>query len=233
MTVTGERLESSSGVVLYRVDDGIAWITINRPESLNAINLAVHDGLKRALQAADEDESVNVVILSGAGRSFSAGGDLKAVAAKEPVGDPLSLALVIWELSKPVIAAVHGHVLGQGCELAAICDLTVAAEDARFGEVEVRHGWGPPIFITPFVMGLKAAKEFMLTGGMIDAQTALRLGLVNRVVPGGELTAAAEKLARDIASLPQSAVQHNKRLINQAYELRGFKNALELKTQPS
>jgi enoyl-CoA hydratase/carnithine racemase len=222
-----------TGVVLYRVDDGIAWITINRPESLNAINLAVHEGLKRGLEEAGRDEAVKVIILSGAGKSFSAGGDLKAVAANEPVGEPLALALAIWELSKPVIAAVRGHVLGQAFELAAICDLTIAAADARFGEVEVRHGWGPPIFITPFVMGLKAAKEFMLTGEMIDAPTALRLGLVNRVVPGDELMPVAEKVARGIAALPQRAVRHNKELINMAYEFRGFKSALELKTQPS
>jgi enoyl-CoA hydratase/carnithine racemase len=221
-----------SEVVLYRVDDGIAWITINRPESLNAVNLAVHEGLRASFAAAGADESVKVVILGGAGKSFSAGGDVKAIAAGEEVGHPLPLALGIWELHKPVIAAVRGYVLGQGFELAAICDITIAAEDAKFGEVEVRRGWGPPIFITPFVMGLKAAKEFMLTGELIDAPTALRVGVVNRVVPGDELEAEAEKMARVIAALPQRAIRRNKELINQAYEFRGLRLALDLETQP-
>jgi enoyl-CoA hydratase/carnithine racemase len=154
--------------------------------------------------------------------AFCAGGDIKAVAAGENVGDPGALGRAIWDLAKPVIAAVHGYCLGQGYELAAVCDLTVAAESARFGEVEINHGWGPPLPVTPFVLGLKHAKEILLLGEMMDAHLAMHIGLVNRVVRDDTLDSAVATIAARLADLKAVAVADNKRLVNAAYEHVGF-----------
>jgi len=228
-----EAPQESTDPVLYEVTDGVAHVTLNRPRQLNAINGAVHYALHDAIDKAGADDSVRVVVLSGSGRAFSAGGDTKAVGAGEDVGDPKRLGLAIWELDKPVIAKVHGFCLGQAYELSAICDLTIAAESAQFGEVEVNHGWGPPVLITPYVVGLKAAKEILLLGELIDATTALRMGLVNRVVPDDQLDAAVKAVTDRIVSLKPAAVSNSKRLVNSAYELASFREALDQPTQPA
>lgn len=210
------------GAVRYRAAGGVAEIMLNRPEVLNAINGAMHHGILAALDRAAGDDAIRAVVIRGSGRAFSAGGDLKAVAAGEDVGHPVALGRAIWNLPKPVIAAVHGYCLGQACELAAVCDLTVAAETARFGEVEINHGWGPPLPITPFVLGLKRAKEILLLGELMDAGLAMQIGLVNRVVPENELDAEVNRIASRIAGLKAEAVAANKQLINRRYEAAGF-----------
>jgi len=129
-----------------------------------------------------------------------------------------------------VIAAVRGYAVGQGHELAGMCDMTVAAYDAVFGELQIRHGFGPPILVTPFLTGIKQAKEILMLGERISAQDALRLGIVNRVVPGDELMATAEEMCRKMAALPQKTVRSNKLLVNRAYELGGFKQALDYRS---
>lgn len=208
--------------VLYRSENGVAEVTLNRPRALNAINGAVHYGLLRALEQAAADDTVRSVVIRGSGRAFSAGGDLKAVAAGEDVGHPKRLGQAIWDLPKPVIAAVHGYCLGQACEVAAVCDLTIAAASAVFGEVEINHGWGPPLPIVPFALGLKQAKEALLLGDMISADAALRMGLVNRVVADEDLDAEVAKITARIAGLKPEAVAGNKRLVNSRYEAAGF-----------
>lgn len=210
------------GAVLYRGADGVAEVVLNRPAVLNAINGAVHHGILAALDRAAGDDAIRAVVIRGRGRAFSAGGDLKAVAAGEDVGHPVLLGRAIWNLPKPVIAAVHGYCLGQACELAAVCDLTVAAETARFGEVEINHGWGPPLPIMPFVLGIKRAKEVLLLGELMDAGLALQIGLVNRVVPEGGLDAEVDRITSRIAGLKAEAVAGNKQLINRQYEAAGF-----------
>jgi len=210
------------GAVLYRPAGSMAEITLNRPEVLNAINGAMHRGILKALEWAAGDDAIRAVVIRGSGRAFSAGGDLKAVAAGEDVGHPAALGQAVWNLAKPVIAAVHGYCLGQACELAAICDLTVAAESARFGEVEINHGWGPPLPVMPFALGLKRAKEVLLLGEMIDAELAVRIGLVNRVVSDDELDAEVARIAGRIAGLKPEAVAANKRLVNSRYDKAGF-----------
>jgi enoyl-CoA hydratase len=210
------------GAVLYRGADGVAEIALNRPAVLNAINGAIHHGMLAALDRAAGDEAIRAVVIRGRGRAFSAGGDLKAVAAGEDVGHPVTLGRAIWNLPKPVIAAVHGYCLGQACELAAVCDLTVAAETARFGEVEINHGWGPPLPIMPFVLGIKRAKEVLLLGELMDAGLALQIGLVNRVVPEGGLDAEVDRITSRIAGLKAEAVAGNKQLINRQYQAAGF-----------
>ena len=210
------------GAVQYRNADGVAEVTLNRPEKLNAINGAMHHGILAALGRAAEDDAVRAVVLRGNGRAFSAGGDLTAVAAGEDVGHPIVLGQAIWNLAKPVIAAVHGYCLGQACELAAVCDLAVATRNATFGEVEINHGFGPPLPITPFVLGLKRAKEILLLGEMFDAELAMQIGLINRVVDDGGLDAEVARITSRIAGLKPEAIAGNKKLVNSRYERAGF-----------
>ena len=214
--------------VLYDADDGVARITLNRPIVLNAINKNVTRLLDRALDRAEADDDVRAVILTGAGRAFSAGGDLwsSLYPDDDPAPSSIDVMMRIWSLAKPVIAAVRGHAVGQGCELAGVCDLTVASEDARLGEIQIRHGFGVPVLITPFLVGQKQAKEVLLLGEVVGAQDALRMGLVNRVVAESELDEAANEMARKLASLPPSVVRLNKRLVNLVYEQMGLIDAV-------
>jgi enoyl-CoA hydratase/carnithine racemase len=220
--------------VLYEKGDGFVRITINRPTVLNAMNKNVQRLLFSALERADADDDVKAVILTGAGRAFTAGGDLYAhlYPDDDPAPGGMDVQMKIWTLSKPVIAAVRGHAVGQGCELAGVCDFTIAAEDARFGEIQIRHGGSPPVLIVPFLVGLKSAKEVLLLGEQINAQEALRMGLVNRVVPVEQLQAEAETMARKLAALPPHAVRQNKALVNRVYELAGFRQALAYRDDP-
>ena len=202
-------------VVQFALVDHVATVTLNRPDKLNAINGSMHHGLIAALERTQADPDVRVVVLRGAGRAFSAGGDVKAVAAGENVGHPIDIANAIWTHPKPVVAVVRGFCLGQAFEIAAV-DLTptVAAESARFGEVEINHGWGPPIVITPHVLGPKAAKEILLLGDIIDAATALRMGLVNRVVPDAEIDEVVDGITARLGALEPSVLTANKALVN-------------------
>jgi len=220
--------------VLYRADGDIAWVTLNRPVVLNAVNWSIRRRLMWALRQAEADDEVRVVILTGAGRAFCAGGDIQPTPPDddEPTPGGMEIFMTIWSMPKPVIAAVRGHAVGQGCELAGICDLTVAAEDAKFGEIQIRHGFGPPLLITPYLTGPKQAKELLLLGEIYDAREAQRLGLVNRVVPDDRLEAEAEAMARKMAALPQRAVKTNKLLVNRVHELAGFRDALDYRDDP-
>ncbi len=221
--------------VLYRSENGIAWITLNRPVVLNAVNWSLRKGLMLALQRAVEDSGASVVILTGAGRSFCAGGDVQS--APQPEGEvvpgAMEIYLTIWSMPKPVIAAVRGHAVGQGCELAGVCDFTIASETAQLGEIQIRHGFGPPFLISPFLVGLKQAKELLMLGEVVDAHEARRLGLVNRVVANDRLEAEAEAVARKLTALPQRTVRQNKLLVNRVYEIAGFHNALNYRDDPT
>jgi enoyl-CoA hydratase/carnithine racemase len=216
--------------VLYHADEHIAHVAINRPLVMNAIHADVHHGIVDGMQQADADDDVHVVILSGKGRAFSVGGDRgqspEERAAMRPASS-IETGLAIWNCRKPVIAAVQGYCLGQGAEIAAICDLTIAADDARFGEVQINMGSGPPIFSAPSVMGIKQVKEYLLTGEHFSAQRALEVGMVNKVVPRDRLMDEALVLARRLASLPPRGVQLDKKLINDAYERAGFVESLQ------
>jgi enoyl-CoA hydratase/carnithine racemase len=220
--------------VLFREHDGIGWITLNRPVVLNAIDWSIRRRLMAALQEAERNEAVRTVLLHGAGRAFCSGGDLQSRPPDDgrPTPGAMAIFLAIWEMPKPVIAAVHGYAVGQGCELASVCDLTIAADDARFGEIQIRHGFGPPLLIAPYLLGMKQAKELLLLGEMIDAETALRIGLVNRIVPAARLLEEAESVARKLAALPAKAVQLNKLLVNRAYELAGIRQAFAYRDDP-
>lgn len=221
--------------VLYERREDFAVITLNRPVVLNAMNWSVMRRLSWALDQAAADDGVRAVILTGAGRAFSAGGDIQATPPPDddPTPSGMQVNMQVWGLGKPVIAAVRGYALGQGHELAGTCDLTIAADDAVFGEVQIRHGFGPPILITPFITGIKQAKEVLLLGERIPAQDALRMGIVNRVVPGDQLMATAEEWARKLAALPGKVVAQDKMLVNRVYELAGFSQALDYRADPA
>jgi enoyl-CoA hydratase/carnithine racemase len=227
-------------VILYEKKEGFARITLNRPDVLNAINSEMTHALLGALTTAEEDDDVRAVIISGAGRAFSAGGDITESSARiladqtdsrESEG-PGVAHMKVWELSKPVIAAVHGYAIGQAFELAAVCDFTIASEEAKFGEIQIRHGYGPPVLMTPYVVTLKRAKEVLLLGDMVEAKEALAMGLVNRVVPRDKLMETAEEIAKRIAALPRATVKMNKALVNRAYEISGFRSALNYRQEP-
>lgn len=219
--------------ILYEVQDHIATITLNRPKVLNAINRQLDRELGQALDLIQNDDDVRVVVLRGAGRAFSAGADLKERASSRDLeADPENeIALIqhdftymkIWDLSKPVIASVHGYCLAGACQMVGLCDLTIASDDAVFGEPEVKFVNPIELPISAMLLGLKKAKEFLLTGESITASEAERLGMVNKVVPRDRLEAETMALANKLAAIPPVAVRLNKRAINKVWELMGLK----------
>jgi enoyl-CoA hydratase/carnithine racemase len=221
--------------VLYEARDGYAIITLNRPVVLNAIDWSIRRRLGAALDQFDADDSAKAAILTGAGRAFSSGGDIQSGPPPEDgeaTPDGLELCLRIWRSPKPIIAAVRGYAVGQGHELAGVCDMTIAAEDAVFGELQIRHGFGPPTLITPYLASPKFAKEMLLLGERISAADAQRLGLVNRIVPADQLMEVAKETARKIAALNPVTVQTNKLLVNRVHEIAGFNEALHYREDP-
>lgn len=194
--------------LLYDVAADLARITVNRPDKLNALNATVIAELDQAVAAIERDPAVGGVVLTGAGpKAFVAGADIAEIAEQDPIeGKARALAgqrvfRRLERCGKPVVAAVNGFALGGGCELAMACHLRVAVEGARFGQPEARLGIGPGYGGTvrlPRLVGRGRALELLLTGQMIDAQEALRIGLVNRVVPADRLLPESEQLLRTI-----------------------------------
>lgn len=235
--------------LLYEKRDGIGWIRFNRPEVLNAVTAEEIAKLVEVLRKASEDEDIKAIILSGIGKSFSAGDDLKEMAQLHKdvesgkrsiidiiegiIEDLQEVPRLIREAPKVVIAATKGYAVGAGCEIAIDCDLIVAAEDTKFGFPELTAAMSITGGITkllPMTIGLAKAREMCYTGEFIDAQEAYRLGLVNKVVPVGEEERAAEELARLIMSRSPLCVIAHKRLINQAVEV-DLRTALNLEKQ--
>ena len=224
-------------VVLYEVDDKVSIITLNRPEKLNAISPELMHQLLDAFGRADSEPATSVVLLRAEGRSFCAGYDISpnparaarrgnALAWHASLTDDATLELTPWNMKKPVIASVQGHCLGGGCELAMVCDLTIAADDALFGEPEIRFSSVGPVMVMPWVIGLKRARELLYLGDPIDAPTALAYGMVNRVVPRAELTTATLKIARRMALMSPEALAATKLAVNRGAECAGFLNAM-------
>jgi enoyl-CoA hydratase len=204
--------------VLFAVDGGVATITVAREKKLNALNSAVVGELLRAFLLARADSAVRVVILTGAGdRAFVAGADIAEMAALSPddarrfAERGQQLSLLVERLGKPVIAAVNGFALGGGCELALACHIRLASDSARFGQPEVKLGLLPGFGGSqrlPRLVGKGRALEILLGGGTIDAGEALRIGLVNRVVPSDALLGAARELAIQIAANGPLAIEY-------------------------
>ena len=196
--------------VLYAVDDGVARVTINRPERRNAMSYGVMQGLRDAVAAAKADDAVRVVVLTGAGdRAFCAGADLGgiaenagAAAAHDGRGLLADLFRELWALGKPTIARVRGYALAGGFGLALACDFVVAADDAQFGTPEVNVGLWPYMITVPLLRSMPPKKvlELQMTGRRVNAEEADRIGFVTRVVPVDELDAAVDELAGSLAS---------------------------------
>jgi len=214
--------------LLYEVSDGIATVTVNRPKALNALNAATLKDLVSCFAGIAEDAAVKVVILTGSGeKAFVAGADisemqpLDAVTAREFARLGHQLAAAIEALPKPVIAAVNGFALGGGCELSLCCDIRLAGENAKFGQPEVNLGVIPGFGGTQRLarlVGKGLAAELIMTGDMIDAAEAHRLGLANKVYPLAELLPAAQKMAAKIASKGLVAVAFAKAALRDGLE---------------
>jgi len=231
-------------LVLYEVDDKVSIITLNRPEKLNAISEELLHQLRDAFRRGDAEAATSVVLLRAEGRSFCAGYDIGAKPPGEQGGsgdwrsDPikahkhlapqLDFEMMPWNLQKPVIASVQGHVMGGGCELVMLCDLTIAADNASFGEPEIRFSSAGPAIVMPAIIGYKKARELLYFGDAIDAQTARELGMVNRVVALAELREKSLAWAKRLALISPEALYATKLAINRGADAAGFTNRLHI-----
>lgn len=210
--------------LIYSVEGKICVITLNRPEAMNALTGVTHVEINDAVLRADKDENIRAIIITGAGRGFCAGDDVKKIFLSPEAavsksretwlkylqGEHLfSGGRVLLTVNKPTIAAVNGAAVGYGCDIAVMCNMRIASEKARFGEVFLRVGLIPDesILLLPRIVGLAKAYELLLTTDIIDAQEALRIGLVNKVVPHEQLMSAAMELAEKLAGKPPIAVK--------------------------
>jgi enoyl-CoA hydratase len=224
-----------SQAVLLR--DSTAWgvrLTLNRPAKLNAISAELRDALTEAIADAGADDAVRVIVIAGAGRAFCSGYDLSEAAPptawdwRDVLAKDVAATLAVWSCPKPVIAQVHGYALAGGLELAMACDLIVAAEGAQLGEPEIRFGSAPVTLLMPFIIGQKRTRELLLTGDLIDAVEAERIGLVNRVVPIERLGQEVDALAGKLARVPPDVMAPTKLMLNRAMDAAGFAAAVEL-----
>jgi enoyl-CoA hydratase len=230
--------------ITYEVDGAVATITLNRPGQANAQSMLMLEELDRAFDLARDDDAVRVVILAANGKHFSSGHDLKELVG--PEADPeltdrrstaegkfrherqvyFDRCVRIYEFPKPTIAAVQGKCIAAGVMLAAMCDLIVASDDAVFQNPVARmSGAGVELLVEPWELGIRKAKEFLLTGDSIDAQEAWRLGMVNKIVPRDRLMDTTREMADKVALVPPMTAERLKDSINQTFELMGKRNA--------
>ena len=207
-------------VILTDVRDGVAVVTLNRPDARNALNRELRGAISTTLAALDADAAVSVMILTGADPAFCAGLDLKELGTSGLSADPDSTPLPFASLRKPLIGAINGAAVTGGFELALGCDLLIASERARFADTHARvgvmPGWGLTVLL-PQAIGIRRARQLSFTGNYLDAATALDWGLVNAVVPHDELLDAARALAADMVTVPA----RNLRAIKEAYLAAG------------
>ena len=229
--------------LLYAIEDGVATLTLNRPERLNALGDTLRDDLHHAMIRASRDPDIRVIVLTGAGKGFCSGGDVKAMneakenRAERPLLDRIAplrdrVLLAMRDAPQPIIAAVNGAAAGAGMNIALGCDIRLASTTARFGETFVKRGlhvdWGGTYFL-PRLVGMAKACELIFTGEMIDAAEALRLGLVSAVYPPEALMPAVRDLARKIAAGPPIAIRLAKRALYHG-EGADLRSALEFET---
>ncbi|HEY1970289.1 MAG TPA: crotonase/enoyl-CoA hydratase family protein [Pseudonocardia sp.] len=229
----------------YRVAERKAYLTLNRPERLNAITAEMAGELAAAVERANRDPAVHVIILAGAGRAFCAGYDLKRYAeggeqSQPPVWDPIRDFTMmkrntddffsLWRSLKPTIAKVHGYAVAGGSDIALSCDLVVMADDARIGYMPSRV-WGcPTTAMWVYRLGAEKAKRMLFTGDTITGETAADWGLVLESTPADQLDAAVERLADRIAGVPTNQLAMQKLMINQAYDNMGLQGTQLLAT---
>lgn len=225
--------------ILYQKEEAIANITLNRPDKMNAYSQEMVDEMVSAIKDAGRDESVRVVVITGAGKAFCSGFDLAELGLEEK-GSPLRYVVIMREgfhklllalraLDKPIIASINGAAVAGGLDLALACDLRVASDKARLGDGSLRFGFVPDegaVYFLPRIIGLERALQMLLLGEIVDAQEALRLGLVGKVVPHDELGKATRELATRIAQGPPVAQRLAKRAVYRYMEM-GLQDSLE------
>ena len=209
-------------------------LVLNRPDKLNAISRELREALVEGVAAAVADEAVRVIVIAGAGRAFCSGYDLSegqppdAWGWREVLAEDVEATLAIWRSPKPVIAQVHGYALAGGLELAMACDLVIAADDARLGEPEIRFGSAPVTLLMPYLIGQKKTRELLMTGDLVDAVEAARIGLVNRAVPADRLASEVDALADRLARVPPDVMAPTKLMLNRSMEAAGFLEAVAM-----
>jgi enoyl-CoA hydratase len=231
--------------ILYEVDAGKGRITLNRPEKLNAISWQMQQELQSCLADADRDPAVHAVIIRGAGRAFSAGYDISPPAGGAThaasghslerdiwgLEQALGMRMSVWDMHKPVIAQVHGYCLAGGSDLALLCDIVVAAEDAKFGYPPVRALGSPVNHMWTYLVGPQWAKRMLLTGDTISGAEAERIGLVMTAVPADGLERQVDDLASRMALIDIDLLAANKRIVNMAMELMGARTMQRMATE--
>jgi len=221
----------------YEKEDRITWITLNRPDVLNALNSGLWREIYQCLDTAEKDEDVRVVVITGAGRAFSAGDDIKEVATLKTPSEIRNFftnyaaptITKILQLSKPIIACVNGLAYGGGCELAMLCDLVIASEKALFAVPEALVGAYPPIAsaIGVYFIGKLNLSLLALTGESITAEEAQRIGLVNKVVPDRKLRKVAKELAEKIMLSAPTSIKAIKKTLNRKFQPEELEQAVE------
>ena len=225
--------------IQYRIESEVAWVTMNRPEQRNAVNAEMREELISVLTEARTNAEIRALVLTATGKGFCTGADLSGPRGQGPTGPGAGrevmkgssqrLIRALWELEKPVVAAVNGVAAGLGSHLAFASDFVIAASEARFIEVFVRRGIAVDAagaFLLPRLIGLQKAKQLVFFGDDLSADDALRLGLVSKVVPGDQLEASARDWAERLAKGPTFAIGMSKRLLNRSLE-SSFETALE------
>ena len=236
-----DQTDTAERVLLVENLGPVRRLTMNRPRALNALNGELVEAMSEAIRTAGGDETVRAVIVRGAGRAFCAGYDLNEDAEggehdarswHEELAMSTERMLEFTECPKPTIAQVHSYCLAGGADLMLACDLAVVADDARFGYVDIRFGSGVVSMFLPWVVGVRRAKELLFTGeDRLSADEALRLGMVNRVVPADELDDATLALANEIAKNEPFVIQTTKRAVNRAWDVAGFRAAMASNTE--
>jgi enoyl-CoA hydratase len=229
-------IEPSPDPVLYRREGRIGFVVLNRPTKLNAISDRMKTMIVQRFLEADADPETSVIVLRGEGRSFCAGHDIggeedesagtSAWLWSKHLAESVRSEMMPFEVAKPVIGSVQGHVLGGGCQMAMFCDLVIAADNARFGEPEVRFSNTGPAFVMPWIAGFRRAREFIYFGDPVDAETAREFGMVNRVVPVADLEAATLAYAQRLSMIAPEALTRTKLALKRGLEIAGFRNAI-------
>jgi enoyl-CoA hydratase len=236
--------------ILYEVDGKVAYVTLNRPNQLNALSNRLRGEMMHAMKVAEMDNDVNVIVLRSAGRAFSAGYDLAGgtAAMESPYTSPLTgrpdsgstrpgpsewahhvndTNWLLWNLYKPIIAQIHGYCLAGGTELASMCDLRVVAEDARIGYPPVRAMTVMDMMWAPWHLPMAKAREFAYFGDTMTGEEAASWGWANKAVPADQLDEAVRTMANRLALVDREMLMYSKRAVNRAYEIMGIKTALD------
>jgi len=226
--------------VLLEKREGVGYITLDRPQKRNALDAETVEGVVEGITAFSQDDEVKVMVLRGNGPAFCAGYDLSAPALQKLDGiddwrrecvSNHRMAMGIWDSPKPVIASVHGYAMAAGTDITLTCDITIAADNAIFGEPDLEFGTHPSFSVLPYVMPLKEAKYYYFTGDRFDAYEALRLNVVNKVVPFENLAEETDRVARRIARMACPAMYMLKKTLNKSAELAGFRNYIDFSVE--